>query len=475
MASRSLLSSWRPIAARSSRSAPLPFRALATATTEIASTNPTEVAQTSTDPPAATKQKDHEGFSYDELPTNVQAVYHEPARHKPTHGITVCNLHLRGYYPYTMDFFADFALRAAYYLKMPASGVVPLPNKTERFTVNRAHFVHAKSKENFERVTHKRLIQIKDAHPETVEVWLAYLRQNQYAGVGMKAHIFGYDELGVGNHMQEEMEAVFAEGNVRPGWTMPASSAELAKEILETPEYAKHMDGQEVEIKAGELKTKVVEQAKEATEATEAVKETVEKPKQALSEAQQQVSETAGTIKKLVKNAAEGSKKAVQPDKVQKKAKKLAEGVKEKAAPVVEAAAPVQEKLKEVVEQVKEAVAPFAEKVEAKATPVQENVKEAAQEVKEKVQEKAAPVQEKVMDKAAPVQEKVQEVVENVQEKAKEVIENVQQKVAPAQEKVAEVAESVKEAVFDAAEVAKKAVGIEGEKKEKKDDEKKNA
>lgn len=91
----------------------------------------------------------------------------------------------------------DFALRAAYYAHLPASGPVPMPKKIERWTVPRSNFVHKKSQENFERITHKRLIQIVDGHPETVELWLAFLRQHQFYGVGMKANVFAWDEVGV--------------------------------------------------------------------------------------------------------------------------------------------------------------------------------------------------------------------------------------------------------------------------------------
>jgi ribosomal protein S10 len=91
---------------------------------------------------------------------------------------------------------ADFAMRAAYYAKLPASGPVPLPKRVERWTVPRGNFVHKKSQENFERITYKRLIRIKDGNPETVELWLAFLKQHQYHGVGMKANVWGWDEIG---------------------------------------------------------------------------------------------------------------------------------------------------------------------------------------------------------------------------------------------------------------------------------------
>lgn len=56
--------------------------------------------------------------------------------------------------------------------------------------------MHKKAQENWERVTLRRMIQIKDASPEAVEVWLAFLRQHEYYGIGMKANVWGYDEIG---------------------------------------------------------------------------------------------------------------------------------------------------------------------------------------------------------------------------------------------------------------------------------------
>jgi ribosomal protein S10 len=102
---------------------------------------------------------------------------------------------MRSFNPRNLEFFADFALRAAYYLGLPAAGPVPLPKRIERWTVPRSNFVHKKSQENFERITYKRLVQIKDGNPETIELWLAYLRKRAYYGVGMKANVWEYDSL----------------------------------------------------------------------------------------------------------------------------------------------------------------------------------------------------------------------------------------------------------------------------------------
>lgn len=57
--------------------------------------------------------------------------------------------------------------------------------------------MHKKSQENFERITLRRLIQIKDGHPETVQLWLAFLRRHAFYGVGMKANVFDFDDLGM--------------------------------------------------------------------------------------------------------------------------------------------------------------------------------------------------------------------------------------------------------------------------------------
>ena len=107
-----------------------------------------------------------------------------------------CDLQLRSYNVRNVEFFADFALRAAYYLKLPAAGPIPLPRITERWTVPRGNFIHKKSQENFERITLRRLVQIYDGHPETVEVWLAFLRKHAYYGVGMKANVWEHEQLG---------------------------------------------------------------------------------------------------------------------------------------------------------------------------------------------------------------------------------------------------------------------------------------
>lgn len=129
------------------------------------------------------------------LPRNVAAYYLQPLRREAEYGVPSCDLQLRSYSIRPMEFFCDFALRAAYYLGLPAYGPTPLPKIIERWTVPKSSFIFKKSQENFERITRRRLIQIRDGHPETVQIWLAFLQKHQQYGVGMKANIWEFSSL----------------------------------------------------------------------------------------------------------------------------------------------------------------------------------------------------------------------------------------------------------------------------------------
>ncbi|PPR46864.1 MAG: 30S ribosomal protein S10 [Alphaproteobacteria bacterium MarineAlpha5_Bin9] len=65
-------------------------------------------------------------------------------------------------------------------------GPIPLPNKTERFTVNRSPHVDKKSREQFEIRTHKRLLDIIDPTPQTVD---ALMKLDLSAGVEVEIKI----------------------------------------------------------------------------------------------------------------------------------------------------------------------------------------------------------------------------------------------------------------------------------------------
>lgn len=49
------------------------------------------------------------------------------------------------------------------------AGPIPLPTRTEKFTVNRSTFVDKKSREQFEIRTHKRLLDILEPTQQTID------------------------------------------------------------------------------------------------------------------------------------------------------------------------------------------------------------------------------------------------------------------------------------------------------------------
>lgn len=42
----------------------------------------------------------------------------------------------------------------------------------------------------------RRLVQIRDGNPETVQLWLAFLQKHAYYGIGMKANVWDFGKLG---------------------------------------------------------------------------------------------------------------------------------------------------------------------------------------------------------------------------------------------------------------------------------------
>lgn len=73
----------------------------------------------------------------------------------------------------------DTALRTGAHVKGP----IPLPTEKNKFTVNRSTFVHKNAREQYEMRTHKRLIDITDPTPKTID---ALMSLNLPAGVDIE-------------------------------------------------------------------------------------------------------------------------------------------------------------------------------------------------------------------------------------------------------------------------------------------------
>ncbi|GAA0577787.1 MAG: 30S ribosomal protein S10 [Caenispirillum bisanense] len=62
-------------------------------------------------------------------------------------------------------------------------GPIPLPTRIEKFTVNRSPHIDKKSREQFEIRTHKRVLDIVDPTPQTVD---ALMKLDLAAGVDVE-------------------------------------------------------------------------------------------------------------------------------------------------------------------------------------------------------------------------------------------------------------------------------------------------
>ena len=74
---------------------------------------------------------------------------------------------------------ADTARRTGALIRGP----IPLPTRIEKFTVNRGPHIDKKSREQFEIRTHKRLLDIVDPTPQTVD---ALMKLDLAAGVDVE-------------------------------------------------------------------------------------------------------------------------------------------------------------------------------------------------------------------------------------------------------------------------------------------------
>src|SRR5258708_37370464 len=72
-------------------------------------------------------------------------------------------------------------------------GPIPLPTRIEKFTVNRSPHIDKKSREQFEMRTHKRLLDIVDPTPQTVD---ALMKLDLAAGVDVELKLRAARETG---------------------------------------------------------------------------------------------------------------------------------------------------------------------------------------------------------------------------------------------------------------------------------------
>ena len=90
---------------------------------------------------------------------------------------------LRGYDSLVVDKSAKSIIETAISTGAKVAGPIPMPTKKRKIAVNRSPFIYKSSIEHFEINTHKRVIDIIDPTPKTIDA-LQHLQMP--AGVGVE-------------------------------------------------------------------------------------------------------------------------------------------------------------------------------------------------------------------------------------------------------------------------------------------------
>lgn len=95
-------------------------------------------------------------------------------------------IRLKAYDHRVLDVSASEILGTAKRTGAQVRGPIPLPTKIERYTVLRSPHIDKKSREQFEIRTHRRLLDIVDPTPETVD---ALMKLDLAAGVDVEIKV----------------------------------------------------------------------------------------------------------------------------------------------------------------------------------------------------------------------------------------------------------------------------------------------
>jgi len=95
-------------------------------------------------------------------------------------------IHLRAYDNKILDLSTVEIINTAKRTGAQVRGPIPLPTKKEIFTVLRSPHIDKKSREQFETRTHKRLIDIEEPTPQTIE---ALMKLDLASGVDVEIKI----------------------------------------------------------------------------------------------------------------------------------------------------------------------------------------------------------------------------------------------------------------------------------------------
>ena len=99
----------------------------------------------------------------------AETTYEKENKHMASTSKNMIRIRLKAYDHQLIDKAAETIVEAAKRTDAKVSGPIPLPTKTEIVTILRAVHKYKDSREQFERRTHKRLIDILNPNQKTVE------------------------------------------------------------------------------------------------------------------------------------------------------------------------------------------------------------------------------------------------------------------------------------------------------------------
>lgn len=184
-------------------------------------------------------------------PIAVELLHHDPIKLPTTHGHLVGRVAVTSFISLRdVQFLSNFLLRAAFYLGIPAKGPTPIKREYERWTVIRGPFAHAKSKENFERVTWGREIKLYDANPGVLQILYAIASKHTMAGVSVHADVVSWEspeesEAAAAKAIEEITRASAETGAAPTADRSEAPSREVAdaaEALLREPRFQKTLE-----------------------------------------------------------------------------------------------------------------------------------------------------------------------------------------------------------------------------------------
>ncbi|EER30607.1 conserved hypothetical protein [Candida tropicalis MYA-3404] len=170
-------------------------------------------------------------------PINVELLKYKPLRLPKTHGDQVATLTLRGYDEDELIRIGEFALRTAYYMGIPMSGLESLKTEKRLYTVIKSPFAQAKTKQNFHRITYNKKLVAYDANPEIIDLWLSYLNKYKFPNVEYKATVVSYESLDYVNELKALKE--FNLPDAYEGLEDPV--AKKVQELLNSSSFKDHL------------------------------------------------------------------------------------------------------------------------------------------------------------------------------------------------------------------------------------------